>query len=127
MLLKDEAFEYCKQNNLKWKEIFPNSTLYVTCEPCIMCASALRLVNLVNCVYGCSNERFGGCGSVLNIDSQENHVAKLSVLRGVCSDEAINLLKMFYACENPFAPEPRNKENRIKPSNLTMDSTFKPT
>jgi len=80
-----------------------------------MCASALRIVNLVNCVYGCSNERFGGCGSVLDIASSENVNSGngLNVTSGVCRDEAIDLLKMFYACENPFAPEPKSKENRL--------------
>ena len=42
-----------------------------------------------------------------------NPGTNLNVLSGVCSEEAVNLLKMFYACENPFAPEPRNKENRL--------------
>ena len=92
-----------------------------------MCASALRIVNLINCVYGCSNERFGGCGSVLNIDSNkidqdDNHGSDLKVTRGICTDEAINLLKLFYACENPFAPEPKSKHNRSKPSILINEN-----
>lgn len=81
--------------------------LYVTCEPCIMCAAALQILNIrnnnnngqqshnslyvyvgVGCVcvcvcawciymccflghvyYGCKNERFGGCGSVLSVNT----------------------------------------------------------
>lgn len=41
--------------------------VYVTCEPCIMCAGALSLVGIRHVYYGCSNDRFGGCGSILPI------------------------------------------------------------
>ncbi|KAG8680859.1 tRNA(adenine34) deaminase, partial [Ceratobasidium sp. 395] len=66
-------------------EIFANSTLtptptpshplsetdlYVTVEPCIMCASALRQVGLRATYFGAANERFGGCGSVLDVNER---------------------------------------------------------
>lgn len=112
----DEAFKWCNENNQNWREIFPKAVLYVTVEPCIMCASALRQVNLVNCVYGCSNERFGGCGSVLDIASGNNDTLndglELNIVKGICEEQAIKLLQSFYVCENPFAPEPKSKENR---------------
>ena len=41
--------------------------LYVTCEPCIMCAGALSLLGFKRVIYGCPNDKFGGCGSVLDI------------------------------------------------------------
>jgi tRNA-specific adenosine deaminase 2 len=44
-------------------------TLYVTVEPCVMCASALRQIGIGRVVYGCGNDRFGGCGSVICINS----------------------------------------------------------
>lgn len=44
------------------------TTLYVTVEPCIMCASALRQLGIKQVFYGCGNERFGGCGSVLGVN-----------------------------------------------------------
>ena len=44
-------------------------TLYVTVEPCIMCASALRQLRTRRVVFGCRNDKFGGCGSVLSIHS----------------------------------------------------------
>ena len=46
------------------------TTLYVTVEPCIMCASALRQLGLEAAYYGCENERFGGCGSVLGVNNE---------------------------------------------------------
>ena len=48
------------------------TTLYVTVEPCIMCASALRQLGIKEVFYGCGNDRFGGCGSVLGVN--ERHV-----------------------------------------------------
>lgn len=113
----DTALEWCNKNNLNWQEVFKKSTLYVTCEPCIMCASALRLVNLVNCVYGCNNDRFGGCDSVLNIatNDNDNQGGSLNIIKGVCEESAIKLLQLFYTFENPAAPEPRCKSNRKKP------------
>lgn len=44
---------------------FKDTTLYVTVEPCIMCAAALRQVGIKRVVFGAGNERFGGNGSVL--------------------------------------------------------------
>jgi tRNA-specific adenosine deaminase 2 len=49
-------------------EIFKTTDLYVTVEPCIMCASALRQLGIRNVYFGCANHRFGGCGSVLHVN-----------------------------------------------------------
>ena len=46
------------------------TTLYVTVEPCIMCASALRQLGIKEVFYGCANDRFGGCGSVLGVNER---------------------------------------------------------
>ena len=42
-----------------------NMVLFVTVEPCIMCAHALNLVGIRQVYFGQFNDRFGGCGSVL--------------------------------------------------------------
>lgn len=47
-----------------------NTTLYVTVEPCIMCASALRQLGVRQVFYGCENDKFGGCGSVLGVNER---------------------------------------------------------
>ena len=70
-------------NNIKAEQNAPTvpilhtSTLYVTCEPCIMCAAAIRavassssLLNIRRVVYGCSNTKFGGCGSILSLHTK---------------------------------------------------------
>eukprot|EP00126_Sphaerothecum_destruens_P007275 Sdes_comp19777_c0_seq4m11836 len=46
-------------------------TVFCNVEPCIMCASALKLVQVKQIYFGCSNLRFGGCGSVLNLFSDQ--------------------------------------------------------
>jgi tRNA-specific adenosine deaminase 2 len=46
---------------------FEDCVLYVTCEPCIMCAGALSLLGCRAVVYGCGNDKFGGNGSILSV------------------------------------------------------------
>lgn len=117
----DEALDWCRVNkpDQSADQVLAQCVLYVTCEPCIMCASAIRKMGISSCVYGCNNERFGGCGSVLNIansgagaNSCNDEGADLSVVKGVCANKAINLLQTFYTQENPFAPNPKTKDNR---------------
>jgi len=113
----DEGLKWCEDKKLNWTDVFAKSSLYVTCEPCIMCASALRLVHIKRWIYGCSNERFGGCGSVLSIHAHEwesKETGGIEVISGVCEKEAIQLLQLFYTEENPFATEPKSKKNRSK-------------
>ncbi|WRX32951.1 Cytidine and deoxycytidylate deaminase domain - like 5 [Theobroma cacao] len=50
-------------------ETFSKCILYVTCEPCIMCAAALSILGIKEVYYGCANEKFGGCGSILSLHS----------------------------------------------------------
>ncbi|KAH3899229.1 probable tRNA-specific adenosine deaminase subunit TAD2 [Saccharomycodes ludwigii] len=88
--------------------------LYVTVEPCIMCASAIKQLGIKKVVFGCGNERFGGNGSILSIHNDfctlptNNH----SSLPGILRKEAIVLLRQFYVRENERAPVPRSKNNR---------------
>ena len=50
--------------------IFHETDLYVTVEPCIMCAAALRQYGIRAVYFGCSNDKFGGTGGVLSIHSE---------------------------------------------------------
>lgn len=57
---------------------FPRSALqstdlYVTVEPCVMCASALKQYRIRNVYFGCANDRFGGTGGVLSLHSESVH------------------------------------------------------
>ena len=53
----DKVIDWCQHKGLKVDDVFKESTLYVTVEPCIMCAAALRQVGVRKVVYGCANER----------------------------------------------------------------------
>lgn len=81
------------------QDIFLEVDLYVTVEPCIMCAEALHLLNIRSVFFGCNNEKFGGNGSVLSI-----HTRFYTSTGGLRAEDAINLLKDFYARGNPNAP-----------------------
>ena len=54
----DEVRSWCHTNKMDSEDVLRNCTLYVTVEPCIMCAAALRLLKVPKIVYGCANERF---------------------------------------------------------------------
>lgn len=90
------------------------ATLYVTVEPCIMCAAALRLVHVHRVVFGCSNERFGGNGSVLTLQSDDwTDAPPYAITSGVLKKEAILVLRRFYLKTNDHAPKPKKKANRV--------------
>jgi tRNA-specific adenosine deaminase 2 len=92
--------------------IFPETDLYVTVEPCIMCASALRQYRIRNVFYGCGNERFGGTGTILSINADPGIDPPYVAYGGLYGAEAINLLRRFYIQENTKAPTPRPKKDR---------------
>ncbi|XP_037497944.1 tRNA-specific adenosine deaminase TAD2 isoform X2 [Jatropha curcas] len=56
-------------STLEVAENFSQCTLYVTCEPCIICAAALSILGIKEVYYGCANDKFGGCGSILSLHS----------------------------------------------------------
>jgi len=90
------------------------TTLYVTVEPCIMCASALRQTGIKAVYYGCGNERFGGCGSVIAVNSDEYPtIPPFEAWMGYLRVEAIMILRRFYLTENKNAPIPRTKTGRV--------------
>ena len=72
------------------------ATIYVTMEPCPMCAGAIVLARLKRLVYACSDPKSGYCGSLGNIvdDPALNHNAK--VTSGVLEEESASLLSRFF-------------------------------
>lgn len=93
-------------------EIFADTDLYVTVEPCVMCASALRQLRIRRVFFGCLNDRFGGCGGVLNIHEGKGVDPEYPIHGGINHDEAIMLLRRFYIQENERAPQPLAKKSR---------------
>jgi tRNA-specific adenosine deaminase 2 len=92
--------------------IFASTDLYVTVEPCIMCASILRQYHIRSVYYGCGNERFGGNGSVLSVHSDPSVDPPYTSHGGLYRKEAIMLLRRFYIQQNEKAPIPRPKNRR---------------
>ncbi|KAL3625142.1 tRNA(adenine34) deaminase [Castilleja foliolosa] len=101
----DALLEQWQKNGFTNKEVaskFSRCTLYVTCEPCIMCASALSIVGIKEVYYGCGNDKFGGCGSILSLHTSGGVSRKeFKCTGGIMAIDAINLLRSFYEQGNP--------------------------
>ena len=72
-------------------------TIYVTLEPCPMCAGALVLARIDRLVYGCDDPKTGACGSLYNIVQDERLNHHLEVKSGVLEDECRRQLQEFFA------------------------------
>lgn len=70
--------------------------LVSTLEPCIMCASAAVLSRIDTIVYGASDPKFGGCGSVLNIPVNEKLNHNITIIKGIMADETAQMMKDFF-------------------------------
>jgi tRNA(Arg) A34 adenosine deaminase TadA len=71
-------------------------TLYVTLEPCAMCAMAMVHARLVRVVYAASDPKTGAAGSVFDLLGSPHHNHRVEVLGGVFSDEAGTLLRTYF-------------------------------
>ncbi|NXU62582.1 ADAT2 deaminase, partial [Horornis vulcanius] len=103
MVAIDQVLDWCKQHKRDYREVFPQLVLYVTVEPCIMCAAAVRLMSILSSCLTLGNSRFGGCGSVLSISSDDmvDSGDPFECSSGYRAEEAVELLKAFYRQENP--------------------------
>ena len=74
----------------------PRAVLYVTVEPCIMCAAALVHARIMRLVYGARDLRWGGVGSLFDLshDPRINH--ELEVVSGIMEEQSAALLKQFF-------------------------------
>ncbi len=71
-------------------------TLYVTLEPCQMCAGAIVQARIPEVVMGCMNPKAGCAGSILNILDMPEFNHQVSVTRGVMEQECSDMLKLFF-------------------------------
>jgi tRNA(adenine34) deaminase len=72
------------------------STLYVTKEPCIMCAGALVNARIARLVYGCRDEKAGGVDSLYRIVNDERLNHRVEVVSGVLEEECAGILRRFF-------------------------------
>lgn len=71
-------------------------TLYVTLEPCAMCSGALVWTKIDTIVFGASDPRSGGSGSLFNITQNENLNHQIEVIQGILELDSEFLLKKFF-------------------------------
>jgi len=75
----------------------PGCTLYVTLEPCVMCAGAIMHARLARLVFGASDPKTGACGSVLDLLAEQRLNHHTELVRGVLADECGQRLREFFA------------------------------
>lgn len=73
-----------------------NCTLVCTLEPCPMCAGAAMLSRVERLVYGASDPKFGGCGSIVDIPSQAAFNHRMEVTGAVMETEVAEMMKLFF-------------------------------
>lgn len=85
-------------------KILPDCTIYVTVEPCIMCAGAILLARVKRLVYGCTEPKFGAVESLYSIlqDSRLNH--RCETKSGVLKEECAELMRRFFATKRKPTP-----------------------
>lgn len=86
-------------------------TLYVTLEPCAMCAGAIVLARLGRLVYGATDPKAGACGSVLDVTGESRLNHRVPITHGVLAGDCGELLREFFrrrrrAVERLAEPEP---------------------
>jgi len=74
-----------------------DTTLYVTLEPCVMCASAMVHARVRRCVFGAWDPRAGAAGSLVNIFGLPGLNHRVDVFGGVLAEECSRGLKQFFA------------------------------
>lgn len=75
---------------------YPGSTLYVTLEPCVMCAGAIVHARVARVVYATADPKTGAAGSVFDTLLSDRHNHRVEVENGLCADEAADLLRGFF-------------------------------
>ena len=90
MIAITQASDYLRNERLI------NCTLYVTIEPCVMCAGASVLGRLKRIVYGADDPKAGACGSVINIANNKKLNHRIEVIGGILREDCAFLLKEFF-------------------------------
>jgi len=86
-----------KKASLKLKnERLIDSDLYVTIEPCAMCAGAIILARIKNLFFGAKDPKTGACGSVFDIINNKKNNHTVNVTEGILKDQCSDILKKFF-------------------------------
>ena len=89
MIAINQASHYLKDWRLE------NASMFVTVEPCPMCAGAILQSRIENLIFGTENIKAGACGSVINLFEYEfNH--KVNVYKNILKEESASLMTDFF-------------------------------
>ena len=100
--------EACARLN-RWR--LSGLTLYVTIEPCAMCAGALVNSRIDRLVYGSTESKFGAVESIFNVVNHRLLNHRLSVSAGVLEDECRQLMKDFFRMRREQNKQKKREEN----------------
>jgi tRNA(adenine34) deaminase len=88
------AIRQASQHVSGWR--LTGCTIYVTIEPCPMCAGAIVLARLDRLVFGAFDPKAGAAGSLLNIVDDERFNHKVEVVSGVMEQQCSDMMKSFF-------------------------------
>ena len=77
-------------------KVLAGCSMYVTLEPCVMCAGAIVLSKLENLFFGAYDFKSGACGSVFNVTNNDSLNHRVNVLGGVLDEKCREILKSFF-------------------------------
>lgn len=105
----------------RWR--LTDCTVYVTLEPCIMCAGLMHQARITRCVYGASDPKAGALGSLyrINEDARLNH--QFEVEAGVRERECAELLKRFFLQRRASARSAKNEGAAVPASGAKAGSS----
>ena len=90
-----EAIAQANERLRSWR--LDGCTLYVTLEPCIMCAGLMHQSRIARCVFGAPDPKAGAVGTLYQVNADERLNHTFEVTPGVLADECSALLKDFFA------------------------------
>ena len=83
----------CKNLN-RW--ILDDCTIYITAEPCLMCAGAISQARIKKIVYGVASPKYGVCESVCNVVDNQRLFTNVIITKGVLKQEIEKMMKDFF-------------------------------
>ena len=83
-------------STVRGRWILPESVMYVTVEPCVMCVGALILARVPKVVFGAREPKTGACESILSIPNEPSVEHRMVVVGGVESERCAALLQSFF-------------------------------
>jgi tRNA(adenine34) deaminase len=89
------ALREASQRLLRWR--LTDATLYITMEPCAMCAGAAILARINRIVYGCRDPKAGACGSVFDITREARLNHRIEVVGGILEEACHKIVRNFFA------------------------------